>query len=191
MDPGERRSVTVTAQARTRLLTVPATWNLEVLATPREASAQTVTGQFVQEPKPTEPKPGEPKPEKPEPPVEIKPKQRSWLPLLAMLTGALAIYEAAAGRFSIVAPIIWIIVGGLAGGLAGLIGRGGGMGLMGNIALGIVGAIVAGSFGGGTNIGGIIAPMIWGDHRGDGRPAWARGPQSLRAPVPAVAPVSA
>jgi uncharacterized membrane protein YeaQ/YmgE (transglycosylase-associated protein family) len=42
------------------------------------------------------------------------------------------------------AIIIWLIVGGVAGWLAGLVLKGGGYGLIGNIVLGIVGAIVAG-----------------------------------------------
>jgi uncharacterized membrane protein YeaQ/YmgE (transglycosylase-associated protein family) len=40
--------------------------------------------------------------------------------------------------------IIWLIVGGIAGWLAGHLARGAGFGLIGNIALGIVGSIVAG-----------------------------------------------
>lgn len=40
--------------------------------------------------------------------------------------------------------IIWLIVGGVAGWLAGLIVRGFGFGLLGNIVIGIVGAFLAG-----------------------------------------------
>jgi uncharacterized membrane protein YeaQ/YmgE (transglycosylase-associated protein family) len=40
--------------------------------------------------------------------------------------------------------IAWLIVGAIAGWLAGLIVRGFGFGLLGNIVVGIVGAIVAG-----------------------------------------------
>ena len=40
--------------------------------------------------------------------------------------------------------VIWIIVGGIGGWLAGLLVKGGGFGLIGNILLGIVGAAVAG-----------------------------------------------
>ena len=40
--------------------------------------------------------------------------------------------------------IIWLIIGGIAGWLAGLVMTGGGFGLVGNIVVGIVGAIVAG-----------------------------------------------
>lgn len=65
------------------------------------------------------------------------------------------------------AIIIWIIVGGIAGWLASMIVKGGGMGLGGNIVLGIVGAVVAGwllpaigiGLGGGI-IGAIISAMI-------------------------------
>lgn len=40
--------------------------------------------------------------------------------------------------------IAWLIVGAIAGWLAGLIVKGGGFGLLGNIVIGIVGAVVAG-----------------------------------------------
>ena len=68
---------------------------------------------------------------------------------------------------SILVSIIICIVGGIAGWLASLIVRGGGMGLAGNVVLGIVGAVVAGwlfpflglGFGGGM-IGAILAAMI-------------------------------
>lgn len=40
--------------------------------------------------------------------------------------------------------IVWLIVGAIAGWLAGLIVKGGGFGLIGNIIVGIIGAIVAG-----------------------------------------------
>ena len=38
--------------------------------------------------------------------------------------------------------IVWLIVGAIAGWLAGLIVQGGGFGLLGNIVVGIVGAVV-------------------------------------------------
>ncbi|MBS0529556.1 MAG: GlsB/YeaQ/YmgE family stress response membrane protein [Proteobacteria bacterium] len=40
--------------------------------------------------------------------------------------------------------IVWLIVGAIAGWLAGLIVKGAGFGLIGNIVVGIVGALVAG-----------------------------------------------
>ena len=40
--------------------------------------------------------------------------------------------------------IIWIIVGAIAGWLAGMVIKGGGFGLIGDIVVGIVGAIIAG-----------------------------------------------
>ena len=40
--------------------------------------------------------------------------------------------------------IVWLIVGGVAGWLAGLVVRGFGFGLIGNIIIGIVGAVIAG-----------------------------------------------
>jgi uncharacterized membrane protein YeaQ/YmgE (transglycosylase-associated protein family) len=40
--------------------------------------------------------------------------------------------------------IVWIIVGAIAGWLAGLVVKGGGFGLIGDIVVGIIGAIIAG-----------------------------------------------
>ena len=40
--------------------------------------------------------------------------------------------------------IIWIIVGAIAGWLAGMVVKGGGFGLIGDIVVGIVGALIAG-----------------------------------------------
>ena len=40
--------------------------------------------------------------------------------------------------------IVWLIVGAIAGWLAGLIVQGGGFGLLGNIVIGIIGAFLAG-----------------------------------------------
>ena len=40
--------------------------------------------------------------------------------------------------------IAWLIVGAIAGWLAGLVVKGGGFGLLGNIVIGIIGAVVAG-----------------------------------------------
>lgn len=61
------------------------------------------------------------------------------------------------------ALIIWLIVGGVAGWLAGLVMKGGGFGLIGDIVLGIVGAFVAGLLLPAIGIaigGGIIAAII-------------------------------
>lgn len=50
------------------------------------------------------------------------------------------------------AIIIWLVVGGLAGWLASLVVRGGGSGILVNIVVGIVGAVIAGLlFGAGIN----------------------------------------
>ena len=65
------------------------------------------------------------------------------------------------------ALIIFLVIGAIAGWLAGLIVRGFGFGLLGNIVVGIIGAVVAGwlfprlgiSLGGGI-IGSIIAAAI-------------------------------
>lgn len=45
---------------------------------------------------------------------------------------------------TLVGILIWIVVGAVAGWLAGLVMRGGGFGLVGNILVGIIGAVVAG-----------------------------------------------
>ncbi len=45
---------------------------------------------------------------------------------------------------SVESLIVWLIVGGVAGWLAGLIMRGFGFGLIGNIVVGIIGAFLAG-----------------------------------------------
>ena len=45
---------------------------------------------------------------------------------------------------SIESLIIWLIVGAIAGWLAGLIVKGYGFGLIGNIVVGIIGAVIAG-----------------------------------------------
>jgi len=42
------------------------------------------------------------------------------------------------------ALIIWLIVGAVAGWLAGMVVKGGGFGLIGDIVVGIVGAVIAG-----------------------------------------------
>ena len=53
---------------------------------------------------------------------------------------------------SVESLIVWLIVGAIAGWLAGLIVKGHGFGLVGNIVVGIVGAFIAGLiFGGGIN----------------------------------------
>jgi len=59
--------------------------------------------------------------------------------------------------------VVWLIVGAIAGWLAGLIVKGGGFGLLGNIVVGIIGAVVAGWLLPylGVNLGGgIIAAII-------------------------------
>lgn len=66
--------------------------------------------------------------------------------------------------------VSWLVVGGIAGWLAGQIGRGRGFGLIGNIVIGIVGGLVAGWVGGtlfgaqdlvnGFNLGSILAAFL-------------------------------
>jgi uncharacterized membrane protein YeaQ/YmgE (transglycosylase-associated protein family) len=48
------------------------------------------------------------------------------------------------GGMTLVAILIWIAVGAVAGWLAGLVMRGAGFGLVGNMLIGIIGAVVAG-----------------------------------------------
>jgi uncharacterized membrane protein YeaQ/YmgE (transglycosylase-associated protein family) len=63
--------------------------------------------------------------------------------------------------------IIWLIVGAIAGWLAGMVVKGGGFGLIGDIIVGIIGALIAGwllprlgIFIGGDFIGDIINAFI-------------------------------
>ena len=48
------------------------------------------------------------------------------------------------GTSVLTAIIIWIVVGAIAGWLAGMVVKGGGFGFVGNAVLGIIGAVVAG-----------------------------------------------
>jgi uncharacterized membrane protein YeaQ/YmgE (transglycosylase-associated protein family) len=59
--------------------------------------------------------------------------------------------------------IIWLIVGAIAGWLAGMVVKGGGFGLLGDIVVGIIGAVIAGWLLPylGINLGvGIVAAII-------------------------------
>ena len=63
--------------------------------------------------------------------------------------------------------IIWLIIGGVAGWLAGLIVRGGGFGILGDIVVGIIGSVIFGWLFGASGyavgtgvIGSIIASTI-------------------------------
>ena len=63
--------------------------------------------------------------------------------------------------------LIWLLIGAAAGFLAGQIVKGYGFGVIGNILLGIVGAVVAGYllpmlglYSGGTIVGDIVSAMI-------------------------------
>ena len=59
--------------------------------------------------------------------------------------------------------IVWLIIGAIAGWLAGLVVRGGGFGLIGDIVVGIVGALIGGWLAGvlGLSIGtGFIASIV-------------------------------
>ncbi len=58
--------------------------------------------------------------------------------------------------------IIWLVVGGIAGWLAGLIMKGYGFGIVGNIIVGILGSVIGGWLFGSYHIGtnGIIGAII-------------------------------
>jgi uncharacterized membrane protein YeaQ/YmgE (transglycosylase-associated protein family) len=59
--------------------------------------------------------------------------------------------------------IIWLIVGAVAGWLAGLVVKGGGFGLVGDIIVGIIGAVIAGWLLpqlGIIIVGGVVAAII-------------------------------
>jgi uncharacterized membrane protein YeaQ/YmgE (transglycosylase-associated protein family) len=59
--------------------------------------------------------------------------------------------------------IVWLIIGALAGWLAGMLVKGGGFGLIGDIVVGIVGALIGGWLAGvlGVSIGsGFIASIV-------------------------------
>jgi len=59
--------------------------------------------------------------------------------------------------------IVWLVIGAIAGWLAGLLVKGGGFGLIGDIVVGIVGALIGGWLAGalGISIGsGFIASVI-------------------------------
>ena len=58
---------------------------------------------------------------------------------------AWARHSTSGGFVMIGSVIVWLVIGGLAGWLAGLIMQGSGFGLVGNIIVGIVGAAIAGA----------------------------------------------
>src|SRR6478752_4865503 len=57
---------------------------------------------------------------------------------------ACTLHKTFGGMTMLESLIVWIIIGGIAGWLAGVVVKGMGFGLVGNIDIGIVGAIVAG-----------------------------------------------
>jgi uncharacterized membrane protein YeaQ/YmgE (transglycosylase-associated protein family) len=64
---------------------------------------------------------------------------------------------------TIEALIIWLVIGAVAGWLAGLIVKGYGFGLVGNIVVGIIGAVLAGwllPLVGFVLVGGVVAAII-------------------------------
>ncbi len=64
---------------------------------------------------------------------------------------------------SVETVIIWLVIGAIAGWIAGAVVKGGGFGLIGDIIVGIVGAVIGGWLAGVLGIhigGGIIATII-------------------------------
>ena len=58
--------------------------------------------------------------------------------------------------------IAWLIIGGLAGWIAGHVMRGGGFGLFGNIGVGILGAVIGGFLGLISSVGlTVVSPSVW------------------------------
>ena len=76
--------------------------------------------------------------------------------------------------------IIWLIIGAIAGWLAGQIVKGGGFGLIGDIIVGIVGAFIAGELFPflGLRLGG---GMDWRDHRSGHRSMYLVVPRAIGA----------
>jgi uncharacterized membrane protein YeaQ/YmgE (transglycosylase-associated protein family) len=58
----------------------------------------------------------------------------------------------------------WLVIGAIAGLIAGMVMKGGGYGLVGDIVVGIVGALIGGFLAGLLNLGGLNAndPFSWG-----------------------------
>jgi uncharacterized membrane protein YeaQ/YmgE (transglycosylase-associated protein family) len=59
--------------------------------------------------------------------------------------------------------IIWLVIGGVAGWLTGLLVKGYGFGILGNIVVGIIGAVLAGwllPLAGFVLVGGVVAEII-------------------------------
>jgi uncharacterized membrane protein YeaQ/YmgE (transglycosylase-associated protein family) len=58
--------------------------------------------------------------------------------------------------------LIWLVIGAVAGWLAGQVMRGGGFGLLGNIIVGIIGAVLGGLIFGalGITFGGILGSLL-------------------------------
>jgi uncharacterized membrane protein YeaQ/YmgE (transglycosylase-associated protein family) len=63
---------------------------------------------------------------------------------------------------SVESLLVFLLIGGIAGWLAGLLIKGGGYGILGNIVIGIVGAVVGGSVFNALGIyaGGIIGSIV-------------------------------
>lgn len=64
---------------------------------------------------------------------------------------------------SVESLVIWLVIGAVAGWLAGAVVKGGGFGLIGDIVVGIIGAVVGGWLAGVLGIhigGGIVATIV-------------------------------
>jgi uncharacterized membrane protein YeaQ/YmgE (transglycosylase-associated protein family) len=86
-----------------------------------------------------------------------------WNPGIISTKVVVLLIQTGGNSMGIESIIVWLIVGAIAGWLAGLIVKGGGFGLVGNIVIGIIGAVVAGWLlpALGVNLGtGIVAAII-------------------------------
>jgi uncharacterized membrane protein YeaQ/YmgE (transglycosylase-associated protein family) len=83
--------------------------------------------------------------------------------LILAVAGNSAGYSTREAEMDPVTLILWIVIGAVAGWLAGMIMKGGGFGLVGDIIVGIVGALIAGFLLPKLGIfigGGIVAAII-------------------------------
>jgi uncharacterized membrane protein YeaQ/YmgE (transglycosylase-associated protein family) len=95
--------------------------------------------------------------------AQLKARVPGWNPPFISTKVVVLLIQTGGNAMGIESIIVWLIVGAIAGWLAGLIVKGGGFGLLGNIVVGIIGAVVAGWLLPtlGVNLGtGIVAAII-------------------------------
>jgi uncharacterized membrane protein YeaQ/YmgE (transglycosylase-associated protein family) len=85
-------------------------------------------------------------------------ERNSWFPILVEL------FARGGATMDLMSILVFLIIGAIAGWLAGLIVRGGGFGLIGDILVGVIGAFVAGAIFPriGVNLGGGVLGAILG-----------------------------